>query len=601
VAGGVRDPRLDYQGPYRNIDPSVAYVGNDACISCHQDVCDSYANHPMGQALTPMAALAATELLDAKGNPFTAEESEFRVVREGNRVWHRETRRDAAGHVLYTFDSEVHFAIGSGAHGRSYLTSRDGYLFQTPVSWYSQKKLWDLSPGFSSKEFPGRPIPGECLRCHANRGWPHENSENRFDEPVITGKGIGCERCHGPGARHVESRDRLDIVNPARLTPKLRDAVCEQCHLEGVVRVPRRGRGMYDFRPGMPLEEFFSVFVFPETAEEAGKDSRAVSHVEQMHASRCYQKSKEKKKLGCISCHDPHSEPSSPGKRIAFYRGRCLDCHTAPEKVCSAPEPVRQAKKDSCIDCHMPHFQTLDIAHAAGTDHRVLKITGPREAPEPNLPVNFPYLVSFHRPQTDIADREYRRDLGIALASAPWVPQAQPQQIAPLVLRFLEDSLTNDPSDLTAWEAKADAFNMLGRHAEALAAAENILERAPEHERALALAAAAHQRLGENDLAIQLGQRAIAANPWSLLYRTTQTLLLVQKEAWEEARPHAEAWRRLQPASVDARKAWIGCLLHDGKKADAEAELKIIKGLQPDRASEFQTWFEGLARRMQGG
>ena len=29
--------------------------------------------------------------------------------------------------------------------GRSYLVAQDGYLFKSPISWYSEKNLWDLA------------------------------------------------------------------------------------------------------------------------------------------------------------------------------------------------------------------------------------------------------------------------------------------------------------------------------------------------------------------------------------------------------------------------------------------------------------------------
>ena len=59
------------------------------------------------------------------------------------------------------------------------------------------------------------------------------------------------------------------IVNPRHLERSLREAVCEQCHLEGEARTVRHGRGLDDFRPGMPLELFWSVFVAaPQAAQD---------------------------------------------------------------------------------------------------------------------------------------------------------------------------------------------------------------------------------------------------------------------------------------------------------------------------------------------
>src|SRR5207302_405536 len=102
--------------------------------------------------------------------------------------------------------------------------------------------------------------------------------------PVFDGFAIGCQRCHGPGELHVASRgtEKDTIVNPRHLEPALREAVCEQCHLEGEVRLVRHGRGLDDFRPGLPMELFWSVFL---PTSETGEGPKAVGHVEQMYQS----------------------------------------------------------------------------------------------------------------------------------------------------------------------------------------------------------------------------------------------------------------------------------------------------------------------------
>src|SRR5262249_2492243 len=150
----------------------------------------------------------------------------------------------------------VDFVLGSGNHGHSYLTSRGGYLFQTPISWFSEKKMWDLSPGFDPLELTGRSVLPECLFCHANRASYVVGSVNHYTEPIFDGYAIGCQRCHGPGQLHVASRQPAEkttaevdytIVNPRHLDRSLRSAVCEQCHLQGKTRILRRGRGIYDF------------------------------------------------------------------------------------------------------------------------------------------------------------------------------------------------------------------------------------------------------------------------------------------------------------------------------------------------------------------
>src|SRR6516162_3070307 len=41
-------------GPYRNTDPSVAYVGDEACVKCHAEIARTYRQHPMGRSMSPV-------------------------------------------------------------------------------------------------------------------------------------------------------------------------------------------------------------------------------------------------------------------------------------------------------------------------------------------------------------------------------------------------------------------------------------------------------------------------------------------------------------------------------------------------------------------
>ena len=320
------DPRLTYATPYRNVRPEIAYVGDAVCAACHLDEAESFRRHPMGRSLTPIATVAAGQRYDQMAhNPFTALGSSFAVESQGDHVFHKEVRRDRRGQALAETQAEIAYAIGSGTHARSYLINRDGYLFQSPITWFSQKARWDLSPSFDKRaDRFERVVRPECLFCHCNHAEPVADTVNRYQKPVFQGEAIGCERCHGPGQLHVERRERGEaggkrpddtIVNPGRLAPGLREAVCQQCHLEGESRVLRRGRQTFDYRPGLPLQLFWSVFVRPPDQAE----SKVVSSVEQMYASRCFRESGGR--LGCISCHDPHRLPAAE-QRIDYYRER---------------------------------------------------------------------------------------------------------------------------------------------------------------------------------------------------------------------------------------------------------------------------------------
>src|SRR5262245_54376149 len=67
-----RDPRLDYAGPFRNVAPAVRYVPEGRCADCHADIARSFAEHPMGRSLLPVAQAAVHPENGRHNNPFDA-------------------------------------------------------------------------------------------------------------------------------------------------------------------------------------------------------------------------------------------------------------------------------------------------------------------------------------------------------------------------------------------------------------------------------------------------------------------------------------------------------------------------------------------------
>ncbi len=570
------DPRLAYSGPYLNVASSVRYVGDSSCVDCHADYVRRFARHPMGRSIH------AVKTDDhPRAEPFVALGLRFEVRSKGSRVWHI-AAPEGEGRPVAELALPADYVIGSGERGHSYLGFRDGQALQTPISYYTRKGVWDLSPGFTSALVPGRPVPASCLFCHSNGTAERPGEEDRFEaDPFPHGASIGCERCHGPAEIHVKTPTPGSIVNPGKLPWRLREATCEQCHLQGQVRVLPRGRGLYDFRPGLPLESCWAVY----GDAASGADSRAVNHVEQMHQSRCFSKSPDEKKLGCISCHDPHEKPTK-ASRVDHYRARCLNCHQ--DKGCSIDKAERERKSpgDSCIECHMPRYDSNDIPHNAATNHRIPRRATREAMPEPGDSV----LTRFH-PVAAGEEAEERRNRGIALVRRLFSGKRSQQRDTALALPLLETAIAAHPGDDEAWVGRGQALTFMGQAEAGLAAFETALKRQPRHELALAGKARTAQMLQDTKAAIDAWKRLTDISPHTPGYRENLATLLAAVGRWAEAREQADLWVRQAPISVPARQLLIRCLLEQGKTDEAKREFAIALRLRPIDRDVLETWF----------
>ncbi len=375
-------PHSDWLNVY---DTSVQYVGMDKCRQCHASVYESFIQTGMGQSFapasraksvadfTPTHSLVYDKENDFYYKPYFAGDSfyimEYRL--EGRDTVHKRVER-------------VDYIVGSGQHTNSHIYSTNGYLYQAPITFYTQRRQWDMAPGFekgASSRF-NRLIQLECMSCH--NGYPDfvANSENKY---TALKNGIDCERCHGPGSLHVadKSAGRIvdtskgpdyTIVNPRRLSTELQNNVCQRCHLQGVA-VLNDGRGFYDFHPGMKLSEVMNVFM-PQY--EGAQDKMIMaSHVERMKKSPCYVQSG---RMSCITCHNPHLSVKFTPR--AQFINACYSCHGPDAQSatgnleshgCTEKPEVRAAKNNDCITCHMPHNGSIDIPHVAVTDHYIRK------------------------------------------------------------------------------------------------------------------------------------------------------------------------------------------------------------------------------------
>ena len=352
---------------------SSGYVGSRACAKCHASIYESFSRTDMGRSMAEITPA----LLDEIPTSATIFDSKLNrhyeiYTREGS-LYQSEYASTPDGKDIFRKTCKLEWLIGSGANGRGAIVKQGDYLFEAPLSFYSKTRRWALSPGYEFGDYGfERPILAGCIMCHSGQPRPQPEGNGRFQEPLFSELAIGCENCHGPGQAHVVSaamENPLDtITNPGKLSPWLADNICMSCHQSGDARVLQPGKGYRDFQPGSELNETLNLFLVPFSPKSVPKDD-LLEHYVSMRLSKCYRDSGGR--LACISCHDPHVQPSQQ-EAPAYFRQKCLTCHT--EKSCALPLSVREGKKpaDDCAGCHMPKRDVTVILHSVLTNHRIV-------------------------------------------------------------------------------------------------------------------------------------------------------------------------------------------------------------------------------------
>ncbi len=395
------------ESPFLNV-AGATYVGNDRCIECHAEEHENYIHTGMGQSLGD---------IDLSGEPPEGEvlhelsQRNYRIYHKDGQMFHQELAM-VDGREQVMGDHPVRYVIGSGHHSRSYLVELEGFLYESPVTWYPAYEKWGISPGYDEPNQPGfkRAVGQKCLVCHAGQSEVIGDTVNKLK---ITEQWISCERCHGPGSLHVTKQlaetgddggEEFDntIVNPAHLSRELSEDVCSQCHqgFPGMAFV--RDRQFEDYRPGLPLRSFRLDYRY----DVEGGGMTIVGHMGQMKRSTCYQMSE----MTCTTCHNPHDLPPRANP-VEYHKRNCLKCHM--EEACSVDPAVREAERadNYCVACHMPATGT-ESPHLTFTHHRI----GIHSPGEPVLDHEDPVLAEVV-PVADLSGySQADQDLGLGIA-----------------------------------------------------------------------------------------------------------------------------------------------------------------------------------------
>ena len=171
----------------------------------------------------------------------------YRVYRRDGQLRHEEITRSADGKEITRQDFPVRYLVGSGRFSRTYLLEVDGFLHESPITWYASKHTWDMSPGYDARDNWGfeRAVEVRCLACHSGR----VEEAGAVHRLTFHEKAIGCENCHGPGSLHQSLRPgerpergegNVTIVHPAKASRTIVESICGACHASGVAAIELR-------------------------------------------------------------------------------------------------------------------------------------------------------------------------------------------------------------------------------------------------------------------------------------------------------------------------------------------------------------------------
>jgi hypothetical protein len=537
------------------------YVGSGACSRCHAEIYSHFLRTSMGRSLTPVtpdflhSVPVSASIYDPKSD------RHFDVHTQDGKLYQSEYQLDAAGHEVFRNTHAIDWIVGTGANGLGGLIQHDNYLFEAPLSYFKEAGSWMLSPGYEKKDqgFSRVVAPG-CIFCHSGRPQPVAGSIGKYKDPAFSQLSVGCENCHGPGSAHVQAMGMGEsyakgkdptIVNPGNLTPALANNICMSCHQTGDIRIFQPGKTYADFRPGQPLDRVLAILMTPPTRENPPSEDH-VEHYYSMILSKCYRASANlpsEKQMRCISCHDPHIEPTGE-EAPAYFNGKCMSCHTAQSCKASLEVRAKTVPTDSCIGCHMPKRAGGVIAHTSLTNHRIVA--------RPDEP--FPD-ATFQMTTTALPDLIYL-DAAPGDAAPPAVTLLQAyselKEQSPAYeasfLKTLRELETSEPENAVVQATLGYQALAAKQWDEAEQHFEESLKLDPAQPQVLSDLSEAASQKGRADEAVTLAQKAVSLDPFHAPLQKVLVTRLIDAKRYPEAEAAMEKYLENFPEDDFMRK-----------------------------------------------
>ncbi|MBY3304654.1 tetratricopeptide repeat protein [Rhizobium laguerreae] len=346
-------------------DPRISihegFVDEKTCASCHADQAAAFSKSHHAKAM----ALADDETVrgdfdnsrfehDGVVTTFTRRDGRFFVNTE-----------DADGgegefEVKYTFAYEPL---------QQYLVEIGGGRLQAlDIAWDTARRQWfwlgDGTPAKPGSTYhwtgPFYRWNRTCIDCHSTDPQAKFQPQTNEYKSTYVATSIGCQSCHGPGAKHVASARSGNASSsmPNTSLPKVDAGICFACHA-------RRTRLLDGYQPGKPFLDYFSpALLRPDLYFPDGQI------LDEVFEYGSFQQSKMARAgVTCLDCHRPHDAGLK-----AEGNALCTQCHaeTRPERftdqdpsgLFDTPAHTRHQAGSTgaqCVNCHMPERTYMKV------------------------------------------------------------------------------------------------------------------------------------------------------------------------------------------------------------------------------------------------
>ncbi len=332
-----------------------AYAGETACLSCHREIYGTHIQTAHYRDSRPASSATIRGSFDSGRNRFSYHPDLDIEMQKKDGGYFQTAFRDGRPYHSAPFD----IAIGSGRKGQSYLYWNNGKLNQLPISYFTPMDSWCNSPGYAADSpLYNRRIPASCLECHTTNARTVFSSSKEYGDFFDSSQiiyGISCEKCHGPGAQHVEFHTANPgetigryIVNTGRLSRQQKLDACALCHSGS--RIPLKPA--FSFRAGDTLNNFSEAKYSPanvSTLDVHGNQYGLLT------SSKCFLQSQ----MDCGTCHNVHVNEAG---NLTLFSQKCMSCHNSvTHDTCRRSVVAAMIRGNNCIDCHMPALPSQRI------------------------------------------------------------------------------------------------------------------------------------------------------------------------------------------------------------------------------------------------